>query len=73
MRVCGFPDNVRDRFIAVHRIGAIGDFEYISTYNAKLVVKMYNERQRQQDHKLGFLEQVKFQACLWWYHYLVCC
>ena len=46
MRVCGFPDPVRNRFIAVHRITAIGDFEYFTTGDAKSVIKMYNERQR---------------------------
>ena len=70
LTVCGFNPTIRQRFIDTHRITAFGDFEFLGDADAKNIVKMYNDQQRQQAHKLGFLKQVKFKAFLWWYHNL---
>ena len=68
LRVCGFNDVIRPRFIDAHRITAFGDFEFMPCDEAKDIFKMYNLNQRQQNHRLGYLEQAKFTAFLWWYH-----
>ena len=62
---CNFEPVIRDRFIALHGIAELGDFEFFPFENAKDVVKMYNEAQRQQGHKIGYTNRMRFKSLLW--------
>ena len=66
--VCRFGQGIRDRFIATHRIATLSDFDFMSFESAKDAVKVYNKNQTRGNLRMGFLEQMRFRAFLWWYH-----
>ena len=60
-----------NRFIAVHNLTSMDDFELLDPDNAKTILKMYNDRQTGQagqNRKKGFPVQPKLQGFLYWYH-----
>ena len=66
--VCGFKQAVRDRFITAHGISELRDFDFIPFDQARDAIKMYNDGQTRQGVRMGYLDQMKFKAFLWWYH-----
>ena len=68
LQVCGFSAAIRTRFIDANGITSIADFGFMQADETKDIVKMYNQSQSRQQHRLGYIDQAKFTAFLWWYH-----
>ena len=69
LQMVGFGAN-GNRFITVHNITSMDDFEDMSPEEVEQIIKMYNDCQVGQAvaRKVGFLVQKKLKGLLYWYH-----